>query len=88
MAVKKCLKSIGDGHPLCLSILRVRESKVLICREKIIKREKEVGRERQQMHGEIMIQNHRAKVAITWAIVEKIKSGFIDMWLVDKNKGE
>ena len=39
------------------------------------------------MHGEIMLQDQRAKVALTWAMVEKLRSGFIDMWLVYKNKG-
>ena len=49
--VKKYLKYIGVGHPGCtlhyaivLVILRVGESKVLTCREKIIKKE---GRRRQ-----------------------------------------
>ena len=28
-----------------------------------------VGMERQQMHGEIMIQDQRAKVAVTWTMV-------------------
>ena len=35
---------------------------------------------------EIVIQNQRAKVAVTWAMVGRVKSGFIDTWLVDKNK--
>ena len=35
------------------------------------------------MHWEIIIQNLRAKAAVA-----RVKSGFIDMWLVDKNKGE
>ena len=39
------------------------------------------------MHGEIMIQDQRAKAAVTWTMVEGVKSGFIDTWLVDKNKG-
>ena len=60
----------------------------MIFREKIIKREGEVGRARQQMHGEIMIQDQRAKVVVTWAVVGKVKSGFIDTWLGDKNKGD
>ena len=40
------------------------------------------------MHGEIMIQNQRAKVAVTSAMVGWVKGGFIDMSLVDKNKGD
>ena len=40
------------------------------------------------MHGEIMVQDQRAKAAVTWAMVERIKSGFIDTWLVDKNEGD
>ena len=40
------------------------------------------------MHGKIMIQDQRAKVAVSWAMVRGVKSGFIDMWLVDKNKGD
>ena len=31
------------------------------------------------MHGEIMIQDQRAKAAVTWAMVGKVKSGFIDI---------
>ena len=48
----------------------------------------EVGREWQQMHEEIMIQDQKAKAAATWAMVGRIKSGFIDTWLVDKTKGD
>ena len=44
------------------------------------------GMERQQMHGEIMIQDPRAKAAVTQAMVRRVKSLFIDTWLVDKNK--
>ena len=40
------------------------------------------------MHGEIMIQDQRAKAAVIWAMVGRVKSGFIDMWLLDKNKGD
>ena len=47
-----------------------------------------MGRTWQQMHGEIMIQDQRAKVAVTWAMDERVKSGFIDMWFVDENKGD
>ena len=83
MAVKKCLKCIGVGHPL-LCHIRVGESKVSIYRKRIIKRGK-VGRERQQMHEEITIQDQRAKVAVTLAMVGRVKSGFIDSWFVDKN---
>ena len=46
------------------------------------------GRERQQMHGEIIIQDQRAKAAITLAMVGRVKSGFMDISLVDKNKGD
>ena len=72
MASKKCLKCKGVGHPMCglhdyaIVILGVGESKVLTCREKTIKRDEEGGRERQQMNGRIMIQNQRAKEAVTW----------------------
>ena len=54
-------------------ILGIRESKVLTCRENIhvIKREGEGGRERQQMHGKIMIQDQRAKAAVNWSMVGK-----------------
>ena len=31
------------------------------------------GREWQLMHGEILIQDQRAKVAVTWANVGKVK---------------
>ena len=67
--------------PQYTDILRVGDSKVLICREKIIKREGGVGREQHQMHGEIMVQ-------VTWAMVGRVKSGFMVMCLVDKNKGD
>ena len=40
------------------------------------------------MHGEIMIQDQRAKAAETSAMVGRVKSGFIDTWFVDKNKGD
>ena len=33
-----------------------------------------------------MIQEQRAKAAVTWAMVGRVKSGFKDTWLVDKNK--
>ena len=49
---------------------------------------KKGGRERQQMHEEVMIQDQRAKAAVTWAMVGRVESGFIDTWLVDKNKGD
>ena len=38
------------------------------------------------MHGEIMRQDQRAKGVVTWAVVGRVKSGFIDTCLVDKNK--
>ena len=40
------------------------------------------------MHGEIMIQDQRVKATVYWAMVERVKSGFMDMWLVDENKGD
>ena len=40
------------------------------------------------MHGEIMIQNQRAKEAVTWAMMGRVKHGSIDSWLADKNKGD
>ena len=60
----------------------------MIYRKKIIKRQGEVGRELQQIHGESMIQDQRAKTAVTWAMVGGIMSDFIDARLVDKNKGD
>ena len=45
-------------------------------------------RERQQIHGDIMIQDQRAKAAVTWAMVGRVKSDFIDTCEVDKNKGD
>ena len=55
-AVKKCLKCKKVGHPgvrlhMPLLLLGVGESKVLTCREKIIKREEKGGMERQQIMG-------------------------------------
>ena len=38
----------------------------------MIKREGEVGRERQQMHGEIMKHDQRTKAAVTWAMVARV----------------
>ena len=32
------------------------------------------------MHGEIMIQDQRAKAVVTRAMVGKVKSGFIDVF--------
>ena len=60
----------------------------MTCKEKIIKREGEGGRERQPIHGEIMIREQKAKEAVTLAVAGRVKSGFIDMWLVNKNKGD
>ena len=40
------------------------------------------------MHEENMIQHQRAKAAVTWAMVGGVKSGFIETWLVDINKGD
>ena len=40
------------------------------------------------MHGEIIIQDQRAKAVVTLTMVRRVKSGFIDMCLVDKNKGD
>ena len=37
------------------------------------------------MHEEIMIQNQKAQAAVTWAMVGRLKSGFIGTWLVDRN---
>ena len=73
------------GHPgyrlhCATVILGIRESK-LTCREKIIKRQ-EGGRQRHPNHEEIMIQDQRAKAAATWAMVRRVKNGFIDTWLV------
>ena len=69
-------------------ILGIGDSKVLTCREKITKTEEEGGREWQPMHGEIMIQDQRAKAAITWAMMGRVKHGFIlmDGWLVNKTR--
>ena len=39
------------------------------------------------MHGEIMIQYQGTKAAATWAMMGRVRSGLIDTWLVDKNKG-
>ena len=44
-----------------------------LCREKIIKREGEGGRELPQMHGEIMIKDQRAKVAVILTVGGKGK---------------
>ena len=38
------------------------------------------------MHGEIMIQDQRAKAAVTWAMVGRVTSGFTDTWLLNKAK--
>ena len=32
----------------------------------------------QQMHGKIMIQDQRAKAAVTWTMVGRVKRGIID----------
>ena len=40
------------------------------------------------MHGDIMIQDQGAKAAVTWAMAVRVKGGFIETWLVDKNKGD
>ena len=38
---------------------------------------KKRGGRQQPMYGEIMIQDQRAKEAVTWAMVGREKSGFI-----------
>ena len=58
-----------------------------IDREKMIKREGKEGREQQQMHREIMIQDQRAKAAVIWAMVGRVKSVYRHV-VVDKNKGD
>ena len=40
------------------------------------------------MRGKIMKQDQRAKAAVTWAMVGRIKSRFIGTKLVVKNKGD
>ena len=46
------------------------------------------ARELQQMLGGIMIvQDQRVKEVVTWAMVGRVKSGFIDTWLFEKRKG-
>ena len=40
------------------------------------------------MHWENMIQDQRAKAAVTWALSRKGKDGSIDMQLVDKKARE
>ena len=55
----------------------------MTCREKI---KIEGGREQQPVHGQIMIQDQRAKAVVTWAMAERVKSCFIGKGLVDKNK--
>ena len=32
------------------------------------------------MHGETVIQDQRAKAAVPWAKMGRVKSGFIDTW--------
>ena len=34
------------------------------------------------------MQDQRVKAAVAWAMVGMVKSGFIDMWLENKNKGD
>ena len=65
----------------------VGESKVLIYRQKIIKKRGGSGQEA-VANGEIMIQDQRARAAVTWVMVGRVKSDFIDTWLVDKIKGD
>ena len=78
------MKCIGVGHleyrlPYAIVILGVGDSKVLTCGEKIIKREGGRGQ------GVVAIAwgdddtGSRAKAAVTWAMVGRMKSGFIDM---------
>ena len=41
------------------------------------------------MHGEIMIQDQRAKATVIWTMAGRVKSGFLNiLWLVDKYKGD
>ena len=91
--VKKCLKCLGVAHPgyrlhYAIVILGVGQSKVLTAARRLKKREGEGSREHRPMHGEIMIQDQIANAVVTWTMVRRIKSGFMDTWLVDKNKGD
>ena len=66
-AVKKCLKYIGVGH---LGYRLNYNIVILITRVR--------GEQSQTMHGKIKIQDQRAKAAVTWAVVGRVESGFID----------
>ena len=88
---KKCLKYINVGHPgyrilyaIVHVILGVGESKVLTYREEIIKRKRKRVWERQPLNRKMII--HRAKAVVTWAMLGRVKSVFIDMVFLYKNK--
>ena len=76
-----CLNRVCYIH----AILGVGDSKIFVCKEKIIKKKGEGDRERQPLNGVIMIQDHRAKAAVTWAMLGRVRSGFIDI-LKNKKK--
>ena len=59
-AFKKCLKCIGVGRPLCHNIdTKVRGEQSIDIQGEGSKKRGDVGRERQQMNGKIMIQDQR-----------------------------
>ena len=60
---------LGTHYALVYPSTKGREEQSIDIREKIRKSEEEMCRERQQMHGEIMIEDQRAKAAVTWAMV-------------------
>ena len=87
----KCLKYICVGHlgyrilyAIVHVIIGVGESKVLTYREEIIKKEEEGGRERQPSYRKIITQDRRAKAAVIWEMLGRVKTVFIDMFFFIK----
>ena len=84
------MKCVGVGHPgyrlhypRVILLTRGRGEQNIDMQGEGNKKEMEGGREQQPVHGEIMIQDERAKAAVTWTMVGRGKSDFIDTWLVD-----
>ena len=72
------------------AIARSREEQSVDMQGEDNKKRGEGGREWQHMHREIMIQDQRAKAAISWAMVRRVKCGLIiiNTWSVNKDKGD
>ena len=89
----KCIsvEHLGYGLHYAIVILRVGQSKVLTCREKVIKREGEEGRELHPTHGgghDTRSKSQNGSNLGNGGKGEEWLYTITDRCLVDKNKGD